>query len=227
MSVYGWIILGTIVGPFFLSFDKKVHFYTYWKALFPALFTVGFAFIIWDEFFTIRGIWGFTEDYISGIYIQHLPLEECLFFLVVPYACVFVYEVLIAYFPNRKTRYLGHFFAFSLVFSGLMLGILNMDNWYTASACITASILIIGFYFIQKATWFGDFALTFLVCLIPFLVVNGILTGSFTDSPIVWYNEIHIIGVRIFTIPVEDVYYNVCMLLPIIALYEGLKKRFI
>ena len=31
MSAYLWIILGTITGPFFLSFDKKVHFYTHWQ----------------------------------------------------------------------------------------------------------------------------------------------------------------------------------------------------
>ena len=102
MSLYGWVILATIAGPLALSFDKKVHFYTYWKALFPALLLIGTAFLIWDEYFTINKIWGFNNDYLHGIYLGHLPLEEVLFFLVVPYACVFIYEVLIAYFPNIK-----------------------------------------------------------------------------------------------------------------------------
>jgi lycopene cyclase domain-containing protein len=66
---------------------------------------------------------------------------------------------------------------------------------------------------------------TFLVAIIPFLIVNGILTGSFTEEPVVWYNGNHIIGIRIFTIPMEDVFYNYCMLLPITAIYEWIKKR--
>ena len=225
MSLYFWIIFGCISGPFLLSFDRKVHFYRYWKALMPSLLIVGLCFLLWDEYFTQSGIWGFTPEHLSGMYIGHLPLEECLFFLVVPYACVFIYEVLKAYFPNRKTALTGRLFAFTMVFSGLLLGILHLDNWYTSSACIVSSMLIIGVYFVRRAVWFGDFALSFLVVLIPFLVVNGILTGSLTTNPVVWYNEEHITGVRIVTIPLEDLYYNTALLLPVTALYEGFKAR--
>src|SRR5574343_1338787 len=95
MSLYAWIIVGTIVGPFCLSFDKKVHFYTYWKALFPALLLIGTVFLLWDEYFTINKIWGFNNDYLSGIYISHLPLEEVLFFLRRPPRCMlFPYALL-------------------------------------------------------------------------------------------------------------------------------------
>jgi lycopene cyclase domain-containing protein len=225
MSLYLWIILGSITGPFLLSFDKKVGFFNYWKALFPTIILVAIGFLCWDEYFTELEIWGFTPAYLSGIYFGKLPLEECLFFLVVPYACVFVYEVLKAYFPKRKTAVLARLFAFLMVFSGMYLGVMYLDNWYTASACILSSMLILGLYFVGKAPWFGDFALTFLVVLIPFLIVNGILTGMFTEEPVVWYNSDHIIGFRIVTIPLEDIYYNLCMLLPIIAIYEWLKTR--
>ena len=78
MSLYGWVIIATISGPFLLSFDKKVHFYSNWKALFPALLAIGTIFLIWDSYFTTNGVWGFTAEYISGIYIANLPLEEVL-----------------------------------------------------------------------------------------------------------------------------------------------------
>lgn len=224
MSLYAWVILATILGPFILSFDKKVHFYTYWKALFPSLLIVGSLFLIWDEYFTQMGIWGFNPRYLSGVYLGHLPLEEILFFLAVPYACVFIYEVLKEYFPAVSVKKLGHFFAFAFTLSGLIFGIMHMENWYTASACIISAILTIGFYFVNRVEWYASFALTFIVSLVPFLIVNGILTGSFTDEPVVWYNEEHIIGIRIFTIPLEDVFYNYSMLLPVIALYEYFKK---
>ena len=58
----------------------------------------------------------------------------------------------------------------------------------------------------------------------PFLIVNGILTGAVTDEPVVWYSVDHIMGPRIYTIPVEDLFYNYAMLLPMTALYERFKR---
>lgn len=226
MSVYGWIILGTIIGPFFLSFDKKVHFYTYWKTLIPAILIVGMIFLVWDEYFTQHKIWGFNPNYLALIYIGRLPIEEVTFFLVVPYACFFIYEVLKAYFPKVKTQKLGHVFAFGFTLAGLIFGLFHMDNWYTASACIISSILTIGIYFVNRAPWYGNFVLTYLVALVPFIIVNGILTGAVTDEPIVWYSEEHIMGPRIITIPVEDLFYNYAMLLPIAGLYEYFKLKY-
>lgn len=226
MSLYLALILGTIMGPFFLSFDKKVHFYTNWKALFPSLLIVGIIFLVWDEYFTQNEIWGFNSRYLSGIFIGSLPLEECLFFLVVPYACVFIYEVLKSYFPLVKPTKLSHFFAFSFTLAGLVFGIIFMENWYTSSACILAALITIGVYFVKKVVWYPRFVLAFLVAQIPFILVNGALTGSFTDEPVVWYSENHIMGPRIFTIPVEDVFYNYSMLLPIVTIYEYLKQKF-
>ena len=225
MSLYAWVIVCTIIGPFLLSFDKKVHFYTHWKALFPALIIVGLLFLVWDSYFTHNGIWGFNPNYISRIYISNLPLEEVCFFLVVPYACVFIYEVLLAYFPLIKVKKLGHFFALGFTFAGFTFALMNMENWYTASAGIVSAILTIGIYFINRVTWYGNFVLTFIVAVIPFLIVNSILTGAFTDQPVVWYNENHIIGARIITIPIEDLFYNYAMLLPVIGIFEYLKKR--
>jgi lycopene cyclase domain-containing protein len=224
MSYYFWIILGTIVFPFLLSFDKKIHFFTHWKTIFPAILLVGLFFLIWDNYFTEHGVWGFNSKYIQGIYLLRLPLEEILFFLVVPYACLFVHEVIKGYFPQLKLELLGRAFAFALVLSGLLLTIFYLRNWYTLTACSLSSLLIIGIHFRAKAKWFNQFALTFLVCFVPFLLVNGALTGFFTTEPVVWYSENHIVGIRIGTIPLEDLYYNVSMLLPIVMIHEVLRE---
>ena len=225
MSLYFWILLGTISGPFLLSFDKKVHFYTGWKHLFPAMLVVAIAFIVWDEFFTQWGIWGFTDEYLQGIYLGNLPLEECLFFLLVPYACVFIYEVLRAYFPTVTLRAFSHYFAIVFTVAGLTLGAVYSEQAYTASACLISALLTIGIYFVFKVKWYGNFVFAFLVAIIPFLIVNGILTGGFTPEPVVWYNSDHNMGLRIFTIPAEDLFYNYCMLLPVVGIYEWLKAR--
>jgi lycopene cyclase domain-containing protein len=220
MSLYFLVIFFTIIGPLSLSFDKKVAFYKKFKFVFVAVFIVSIPFLVWDSYFTSKLIWGFNEKYISKIYIGNLPLEECLFFIFVPFSCVFIHEVLKVYFPNYEGKKVAHFFAFAFTFSGLLFGIAHLENWYTSTSCIIASFLTIKIYFINRTFWYGKFVLTFLTALIPFLIVNGILTGSITDEPIVWYSSNHIIGFRIFTIPLEDLYYNYCLLLPIIWIYE-------
>jgi lycopene cyclase domain-containing protein len=225
MSLYALLLIATIAGPLALSFDKKVHFYTSWKPLLIALIPVNAFFLIWDEFFTQNGIWGFNSEYLSGIFLGSLPLEEVLFFFIVPYACIFIYEVLNAYFPGLNLSVLGKIVGFSFVFSGLMFGLLYMDNCYTATACILSALLTIGAGFVYQFNWYPRFVFMYLVALVPFTIVNGFLTGMATENPVVWYSAEHIIGIRIITIPLEDLYYNYSLLIMIVWLMEMIKKR--
>ena len=226
MSLYLWINLLSIAGPLLLSFDKKVHFYTHWKSLFPAIVFVGALFIAWDVYFTENGIWGFNPAYLSGIYIFNLPLEECLFFITVPYACVFIYEVVKAYFPSFRPINFAYLFSLIFTLTALILSIIFRENWYTFSALLGAGLLNWIIYFGWTPKWYPYFVVSFLITLIPFLLVNGILTGAVTPEPIVWYSENHIMGPRIITIPVEDIFYNFFMLFPIVAIHEKLKELF-
>jgi lycopene cyclase domain-containing protein len=227
MSLYLWVILSAFIGPLALSFDKKVHFYTYWKSIFLGIIIVASVFIAGDELFTQWKVWGFNPDYVLGIYLGNLPLEEVLFFIIVPYNCLFIHEVQKAYFPNLKLDILSTYFLPIFGLICLLLIFFNWGNYYTVTYCSTSLLLSIGFFF-NKSSWFARFVLTYLISIIPFLIVNGILTGMFTPEPIVWYNEAHIIGLRIFTIPVEDLFYNFSMLLPVIWVHESLvKKQFV
>jgi lycopene cyclase domain-containing protein len=225
MSLYSWIILLSFAGPFALSFDKKVNFIRFWKPLFIAIICVAVPFLIWDEFFTQLEIWGFNSRYLTGIYLGHLPLEEVLFFLVVPYCCVFIHEVLLAYFKNVQFKTTSKLFGIIMFLLSIVLVLFNSTNFYTFSACSLSAIYTL-IAIIRKFDWFPSFVFTYLICLFPFLIVNGVLTGSITDEPIVWYSEKHIIGFRILTIPFEDLFYNYSLLFPIIWIFENLKRRF-
>ncbi len=44
MSLYAWLMLGSIIGPFALSFDKKVAFYKWFKPLIIGIFINAFSF---------------------------------------------------------------------------------------------------------------------------------------------------------------------------------------
>jgi len=74
-------------------------------------------------------------------------------------------------------------------------------------------------------TWLSHFYLTYAVILIPFLLINGALTGMFTPQPVVSYNDLHNLGVRIFTIPVEDSVYLLGVMFIVQMIYEGRKEE--
>jgi lycopene cyclase domain-containing protein len=222
MSLYGWVILLSFAGPFALSFDKKVAFFKEWRFVFLASLIVAVPFLIWDELFTQWGVWGFNPNYLLKIYLGHLPLEEVLFFMVIPYNFIFIFTVIKAYFPNRNKRKVSAWFAYLfMATSGLWL-LLYSDNYYTSLACFLSLALTI---LLRNKTWYQDFMWAYLLCLIPFFIVNGILTGATTPEPIVWYSEQHLIGWRMITIPFEDLYYNYALLLPLTWAYFSLKNR--
>lgn len=222
MSLYGWVILLSFAGPFALSFDQKVAFYKEWRFVFVAELTVAVPFLIWDELFTQWGVWGFNPDYLLKIYLGHLPLEEVLFFVVIPYNFIFILKVIQAYFPNRNKRSFSAWFAMAFLFTAAIWLLLYGANYYTSLACFLSVVLTA---LLGKKAWYQDFMWAYLLCLIPFFIVNGILTGATTPEPIVWYSEAHIIGLRMISIPFEDLYYNYALLLPLTWIYISLKNR--
>ena len=61
--------------------------------------------------------------------------------------------------------------------------------------------------------------------LIPFFIVNGILTGSFIEQEVVWYNNDENLNFRLMTIPIEDVLYAFTLILSNLFIMKLLKKR--
>jgi lycopene cyclase domain-containing protein len=224
MSYYGYILLFSFLGPLCLSFDKKVAYYKKIPRLIIPLILVSGLFLVWDQWFTVNGIWGFNPEYVSGIYFGKLPLEEVLFFAVVPYNCLFIYEVVGAYFNPPNNAFLNRMFILPFCLLGSVLLIKNSLGWYPYTAVPLSLIMALLLVFHQP-NWLSQFVLTYLICLIPFLVVNGLLTGAATESPVVWYNEKDFSGWRLLTIPLEDLFYNFDLLLGFVLLFEFQQER--
>lgn len=224
MSLYLILMLVSFGSCLILSFDKKVAFYKNMRFFIPAVLIVAIPFLIWDEYFSINDIWGFNQTYLQGLYLGSLPLEEVLFFFLIPYCCVFIYEVLLAYFPNISLNNMTKIFSLIFVLSGTLLALMNLENWYTVSAC-SLGVMFTVVAIRAKYIWYPRAVFAFMVAQLPFLIVNGILTGVATPEPIVWYSESHIIGFRILTIPIEDVFYNFSLLIPVIGVYHYFKAR--
>jgi lycopene cyclase domain-containing protein len=216
MSLYAWLMLASFIGPIALSFDQKVAFYKSWPGLFLGIALNGAIFIIWDGWFARTGVWGFNNDYVWAARINDLPIEEWLFFFVVPYASVFIYACLKAYIKTPPLeKYKHQITLFFMVFT-FILALFNTQKAYTFYNCLIASLLLTIHYLYFKTDWMGYFWLAYVMHLIPFFIVNGILTGIATPEPVVWYNNDENLGLRIFTIPLEDTIYALtCLLLPV------------
>ncbi|MHB8207449.1 lycopene cyclase domain-containing protein [Mucilaginibacter sp.] len=211
----------TILFPLTLSFDKKVQFYKKWKFVWPGLLITGLVFLFWDVLFTVDDVWSFNTKYITGITISQLPIEEIFFFLTVPFACIFIYACLNYYIKwemdIRLTRIISNLI---IIFSILIL-ILYPHRLYTRVTFTLLAFLVILFQFIYKIRWLNRFYITFLVVLIPFYIINGILTAW----PVVMYNNAQNLGLRIGTIPVEDHFYCMALLLMNIGFFEYFRLR--
>lgn len=182
-------------------------------------------FIVWDATFTTWGVLGFTSDYLLELELIHLPIEEWLFFITVPYACVFIYEVLYHYLRRDWIGQAAPWISVVLIGLGVFMVALHDDLLYTSSAFGLMAILLAIHTFWLKSHWLGRFFLAYFVSLIPFFIVNGILTGAVTDAPIVWYNDEENLGIRLITIPIEDFVYGLDLMLMNVGLYEWLKGR--
>ncbi len=216
MSLYAWLMLASFIGPFALSFDKKVAFYKWWKPLFIGIGVNALLFILWDGWFTRAGIWGFNNTYVWANRFNDLPIEEWFFFIVVPYASVFIYACLKAYFSDHFFIPLVSFLNYLFIVILALGCIFFYKQTYTLVNCALALGLLLWHQLYLKKQYMAYFWFAYFVHIIPFLIVNGILTGVATPEPVVYYNAAEIIGLRIATIPVEDtVYALTCLLIPI------------
>lgn len=216
-----------IIFPFLFSFKWKFKYYKVYKPLFASILIVGGVYILWDVLVTARGDWWFNHKYLLGLEIAGLPIEEILFFVTVPYACIFIYENL-NYFVGEKQLPFNKYFYLGLFAVFLIVGLLFYYQDYTI-----LSLLSCAAFFILASTLYPDllksrlYWLYIIISFVPFMIFNYLLTSI----PIVLYNPDAMWGTmqawngRIFTIPVEDFFYNFSMLSFYLLVYLYFKKR--
>ncbi len=209
MSVYFLIDLAIFSFPFLYSFEKRVSFYKKFPAVFLAIFCAGIPYILWDMIATKRGDWSFNPLFISGIKFFGLPFEEILFFIVAPFSCLFIYECICYFIKEDKIFDIPKRFWLFVAFLCLFIALINKTRDYSMMVMISCGFFILMAFFLKPSFFQSKrYWLFIVICIIPFLIFNGILTWL----PVVSYNPKAIWGVRIFTIPLEDLFYNYSLL---------------
>ena len=105
----------------------------------------------------------------------------------------------------------------------LAAGLIFYNRLYSSftlifTAIFTGLIFILKKYFSSFNT--AAFLISYVIILIPFLLVNGLLTAL----PVVVYNNAENMGVRIYHIPVEDIFYGYLLFMMNVAVYEKIKE---
>jgi lycopene cyclase domain-containing protein len=87
----------TLVPMLLLVFHPNLHLRQNLKSLFLAIFITCIPFWFWDISAVILNHWSFNPKYITGLYIYNLPIEEVLFFVLIPFSCMAIWAEIRAF----------------------------------------------------------------------------------------------------------------------------------
>ena len=107
MEKFGYVAMlaFTIAGSFWLEFILKVRVLARIKSAAIAIIPVAIAFIAWDAYAIRQGHWFFDRNQILGIFGPFgIPLEEYLFFIVVPLAAILTIEAVTKVKPHWRKK---------------------------------------------------------------------------------------------------------------------------
>lgn len=203
----------SVIVPFLFSFHPRIGFYRNFLPFIKANLITSAVFILWDMYFTHLGVWSFSKEYTLGIYLYNLPIEEVLFFIFIPFACMFTNHCLQPFLKVQWSSKTERVVVIFLILFLTILGMVYRHKAYTMSTTISTALLLFVVTFLFRVKWLVPFLISYLVLLLPFFVVNGLLTGTGLEHPVVSYNNEENLGIRILTIPVEDMVYGFELLL--------------
>lgn len=219
---YLLILLAIAIAALVFGFRKKTGFRHNIRYLIPAILFSGIIFILWDYRFIQYNLWEFNPSYILGIHLSGVPLEEWLYYLIIPMVSVYVYELV-----KQKQVKIGK--PNTYVAISMVLVIL-----FALTAYFGRHKLYTFFTFFLLAIYFGyttfrnrfkqymkDFYLAFMVLLLPVFLFYVILTAL----PILIHDPEFTLGLFIYTVPVEDLARFFLMFLINVTIYEYLKNQ--
>lgn len=219
--VYTIIAVLSFAGPFAMSFDSKVHYISYLVPLLIATLIVGSVYIIWDIMVTSKGHWEFNDEYVGSMRVFHLPVGEWLFFLLIPYPSVFIYEVVLAYFGSTPAQPDMAWLQFLLAAVFIIPALIWRKQGYTLLAMLSTSLYFLASgIFTPGVIAASGYLWSMLLIFLAFIVVNGI----YTALPTIRYNPKAIFGIKFIHIPLEDFFYNLSYIGLILTIYIPLKE---
>ncbi len=219
---YLLLLLIYLIIPMALASRQKINFGFRLRYLIPATLFAGAVFVLWDRRFTELGIWQFNPEYITDIRLLHVPVEEWLSFVIIPWSGIFIYEWLkikIEKFEQARTFVIISLLLFAVLAMLTYTFRTSMFSFFTFF--LTAIYLGYVVFRNRFRKHFTKFYLAFGILLIPFLIVSGIMVAL----PIVTFSSDHIMGTALLGVPFEKIVSLFLLLLINTSIYEYLSER--
>ena len=171
--VYLLINCAIIAGPLYLTRAPDVRFQRRFGALAWSMALVSSVYIVWDAIVTAWGEWSFNPAYILGIKVVNLPLEEILFFVTVPYACLFIWEVVLNSSKPGNLPLPVALQWIAIVLLAIASGLFSHQG-YTAKALASCALFLLIARKIDPALLISrQYWLWLGICLVPFFIINS------------------------------------------------------
>lgn len=219
---YEYLLFNLLVlsGPVLFSFEPRVRFAARWPLAFKAVGITLIPFVLWDAV-AVRRYWWFNPRYTTGAEIAGLPVEEILFFLTVPFACLFVWEV---FFADRGT---GVVMGKGVLRVGILGGVLAAvpllwQGYEYAGTVLLALATVVGLDQILRTRLLREGRTYWYLGLVTLFIL--LFNGYLTFRPLVLYSDSYLLGLRIVTIPVEDFLYGYALVFLTVLLYEKFRR---
>jgi len=91
-AAYLVVLAGCLVGTLPLELVLRTRVYARWRRLLLTLLPVLVVFVTWDALAIRAGDWSYDPRQTVGVLLGNVPLEELLFFVVVPICSVLALE---------------------------------------------------------------------------------------------------------------------------------------
>ena len=90
---YVGVLACCLLGTAWLEVVLRARVYRRWRRLLLTLLPVVAVFVAWDLYAIAAGHWSFGADHVTGVRLPgDLPVEELLFFVVIPVCAVLAFE---------------------------------------------------------------------------------------------------------------------------------------
>lgn len=220
-SVYYLFNLLVLLPPLLISIFSDVKTYKNWRALGVAIAAVSVPFIVWDVWAAAQGHWFFSGTYISAPRLFGLPYEEILFFITVPFAMAFVWDVLKKHIASKPVSEILAVTGLGLAsLAGFVLTLSQWSRGYSRSAGIAVLIsvvaIVVSGWWRRNVFWWYQ-----LVLVLIFFVANTFLTAL----PVITYGDASVTGFRVGTIPLEDFFFNFALINMFVLAYDFIARK--
>ena len=105
---YVAILVCVILGSIWLEVFLRSRVLRRPKRVLFTILPVLFPFLLWDAYAIGQGHWYFDESRILGVYLPaNIPLDELLFFIVIPFASILTLEAVRSVKGSKSRRWLA------------------------------------------------------------------------------------------------------------------------